>query len=238
MSDTTFIDVFGDEVSISTIVAIEGGAHMVQLETRIAVDTELDESEFGRDLFVFDPSQALQLADALRGAAHEAQASNYEHMTLDQLAERVIQLEHALEEVGGADVVELLRARNESARPPHTTDTCDCGSATYWLANGVELNEASPDAFHIPSDAAKRALKVGDVVKLEFIPATAPADGPGQERMWVQLTDVHKDGLFMEFKGILDNEPVIIKGIAHGDEVTRFGPENIVGIYDAAGGAR
>lgn len=87
----------------------------------------------------------------------------------------------------------------------------DTTNLPYTLGSGIEMNALYPDSFWIPSPEEKAALKVGDFVKLMFF----PVDGPGGERMWVQITSIHGDQL----TGTLSNNPVCIEGLEYDDEV-------------------
>ena len=95
----------------------------------------------------------------------------------------------------------------------------------YTLEDAVELNEAYPRTFIIPSQAEKDALTVGMLVKLIFILNT-PQDGCGAERMWVEITERNGN----TFSGILTNDPRYIESIKAGDIIT-FESNHIAAIY-------
>lgn len=92
---------------------------------------------------------------------------------------------------------------------------------SWYLENVIERNEEAPYTFWIPSEEVLVALKVGDLVKLIFVPVEGYDDGFNGERMWVQIIKI--DG--RKFVGILDNEPYRLP-LKNGDEIT-FGIENI-----------
>jgi uncharacterized protein YegJ (DUF2314 family) len=93
---------------------------------------------------------------------------------------------------------------------------------SYDLANGLLLHAENPDTFEIPTEADKAAVTVNDYVKLIF-----QQSGAMSERMWVLVTAVDGDKL----RGTLDNDPINIVSLSHGDEVL-FGTEHIVAVLD------
>lgn len=82
----------------------------------------------------------------------------------------------------------------------------------YELENCVAMNRKHPQTFHIPSGKEIKALKVGDYVKLIFVPTD---EGLLTERMWVRITEKTIHGSFV---GVLDNDPVSVP-IECGDRV-------------------
>lgn len=93
----------------------------------------------------------------------------------------------------------------------------------YELENCVAMNRKHPDTFHIPSGIEIQALKVGDYVKLIFVPTD---EDLMTERMWVRITGRTIHGGFI---GVLDNEPVSVP-IQCGDPVT-FSHYHIASIF-------
>lgn len=90
----------------------------------------------------------------------------------------------------------------------------------YKLKSGVKLNKLHPDTFEIPSLEDKELIEPGDFAKLIF-------DGGdfGTERMWVQVTANYG----MTLTGTLANEPFMIPGLIHGDQI-EFKPKHIIDI--------
>lgn len=98
----------------------------------------------------------------------------------------------------------------------------------YVLVSGVLRNARHPNTFEIPDAADKRALQVGDFVKLGFT-ATGDDVRPGfkgdfTERMWVCITSPGQ--------GRLDNKPSELTCVALGDTVA-FEPYHILAIVKA-----
>ena len=94
---------------------------------------------------------------------------------------------------------------------------------SYYLDNIIEAQkEHGPRKFLRPTDNEIDRLKVGDEVRLFFVFNFKTDDGCRAERMWVEITDISKDG----FKGRLTNTPVYIKDISKGD-IVGFLRENI-----------
>ena len=78
----------------------------------------------------------------------------------------------------------------------------------YTLSSGVEMSRLHPRTFEIPTEAARRAVKVGDFVKLRFLwieGGLCSGNVVGGERMWVEVTTTEENGRFV---GILRSEPV------------------------------
>jgi hypothetical protein len=96
---------------------------------------------------------------------------------------------------------------------------------TYRLADVERTHRQHPRTFSIPRSDRRRALAVGEVVKLVFELAKPRAGQPHAERMWLEVVERAGDG----YVGRLDNEPAFIAGLARGDLVP-FGPEHVAGI--------
>lgn len=94
----------------------------------------------------------------------------------------------------------------------------------YSLEDVVAINKAHPKTFEIPSSADRRAVQVGDTVKLVFKP-TGKQDS---ERMWVNVTKVDAYG---SYRGTLANDPIIV-GIKYQDPVS-FTDKHICDILKA-----
>ena len=101
----------------------------------------------------------------------------------------------------------------------------------YTLGNGVELHAKYPDTFSIPSDADKAALAPGDFAKLIF---GITGGEVGAERMWVKIVAVGPDEGYRiskkQLAGALDNDPMFVDDLEHGD-VVLFHLDNIIDIY-------
>lgn len=98
----------------------------------------------------------------------------------------------------------------------------------FNLMSGIELHEANPKTFWIPSDEDKAKLKKGDMVKLIFEIRTVNQKGEediNPERMWVIIKT--RDGDW--FTGKLDNQPAATDKIKLGRLIT-FKAEHIVDI--------
>ncbi len=99
-----------------------------------------------------------------------------------------------------------------------------------WQLVDVERRSTKdPLKFQIPSRKLREACVKGNIVKLIFTTKNtgSKSDSIQGERMWVIINEVQG----LRYKGILDNEPMIIKHLLAGDVVT-FHPENIADIYD------
>lgn len=94
---------------------------------------------------------------------------------------------------------------------------------TWIISNGEERASESAN-FHIPERGEREAVKVGDHVKLRFVKKDVGI-GPQGERMWVEVTRIKGK----RFYGTVANDPVVIEGLAFGDEV-EFGPEHVIGL--------
>ena len=88
--------------------------------------------------------------------------------------------------------------------------------------NGVERNAEHPATFPIPDEADRKAVMVGDHVKI----GVEKIGGNG-ERFWVKV--IRRDG--DEIEGEVDNHLVFTDqhGIEFGDRLT-FGPEHVLGL--------
>lgn len=93
----------------------------------------------------------------------------------------------------------------------------------WWLADAEELNARHPRSYFIPAAERRRALRVGELVRLEFTYGPhADRDGEGHvERMWVEVLG---DG-----RGRLRNHPARLAALAIGDLVA-FEPQHVTAI--------
>ncbi len=155
-----------------------------------------------------------------------------------------IQFENLLRHIYEVPVI----ARPQLGRPPAFVEpsTVEANGALprlahleveHWhLQSGVVRSEVYPETFHIPDEAARRAIKVGDIVKLVFeyeYPDYWDWEGepaPSGERMWVQIDAIR--GPY--FVGTLRSSPICIVDwheLEWGSEVV-FLPEHVIEIGD------
>ncbi|SIT56316.1 conserved hypothetical protein [Mesorhizobium prunaredense] len=153
-----------------------------------------------------------------------------------------VQFENLLRHVYGVPAI----ARPELGRPPAfvgdpTSDARDALprlahlDVEHWqLQSGIVRNELYPDTFHIPEEAQRRNLKVGDVVKVMFEYAYPDEwdieERMEGERMWVKIVAIK--GPY--FVATLDNTPICTADwheLEWGSEVV-FLPEHVIEIAD------
>ncbi len=93
----------------------------------------------------------------------------------------------------------------------------------WWLADAEELNARHPRSYFIPPADRRRALRPGELVRLEFTYGPhADRDGEGHiERMWVEVIG--------QAHGRLRNNPARLAALAIGDVVT-FEPRHVTAI--------
>ena len=92
-------------------------------------------------------------------------------------------------------------------------------------STGYTLNDytvAPAPTFGLPSDNERKAVKVGDIVKLVF-----NFDGIG-ERMWVEVMDIDGEG---KFSGSLANTPLYRSSLTLGS-VVKFEWFHIINIEE------
>jgi hypothetical protein len=92
--------------------------------------------------------------------------------------------------------------------------------------DGAERSAEHPDTFEIPPAAQRRALTLGEIVKLGF-ELTEPVEGMGGERMWVRITDADHP----QYAGVLESAPQCIPGLELGSLI-RFESRHIIAIYE------
>lgn len=85
---------------------------------------------------------------------------------------------------------------------------------SWYLDSVYERNKDSPYTFYVPSKQVVDMLNIGDVVQLIF--AETENDGYIGERMWVEITLMQGKN----FKGILTNDPLNLKELKYGQEIT------------------
>ena len=74
---------------------------------------------------------------------------------------------------------------------------------TWWLENADARHAEAPRSFFIPPLEHRRELAPGRLVKLVFA-FDPPRRGHSAERMWVEVTQRHRDGTYT---GTLANDP-------------------------------
>lgn len=98
----------------------------------------------------------------------------------------------------------------------------------WSLANADEMNARHPRSYFIPPAARRRALRPGELVRLEFrYGPHADRENEGHiERMWVEVLELRTDG---HVDGRLRNHPSRLDGIEIGDLVA-FGADHVITI--------
>lgn len=92
-----------------------------------------------------------------------------------------------------------------------------------WHLEDVINRHNQDPRFNIPSEDERSSITEGTLVKLIFVSDTE--DEPGAERMWVEVKT-----LGVNYTGLLDNDPTIIKNLSSGDSIS-FNNNNILDIY-------
>lgn len=101
-------------------------------------------------------------------------------------------------------------------------------SPLWSLVNADELHARHSRSYFIPDLDRRRALLVGECVRLEFhYGPDADREHRGHaERMWIEVLEQHADG---HAHGRLRNRPARLFGLDIGDLVA-FEPENVIAI--------
>ncbi|HRH76631.1 MAG TPA: DUF2314 domain-containing protein [Cellvibrionaceae bacterium] len=98
----------------------------------------------------------------------------------------------------------------------------------YELDNGEEIHQSAPETFWIPDKKLRESLLVGDLVKLIFrMKETFGSEEISVERMWVEVTHVHKNC----YEGKLNNEPYGSNCVNCG-QIVFFQPCHIINIFE------
>lgn len=92
------------------------------------------------------------------------------------------------------------------------------------LLDAEARHRADPHSFSIPRSEVRRALAVGDLVKLLF--GFGGGEVPAAERMWVEVVEVREDG----YVGRLENTPEAITDLRRGDLI-RFQASHVAATY-------
>jgi len=89
----------------------------------------------------------------------------------------------------------------------------------WYLEDARELAETAPYTFYVPSPEVIAMLQPGDEVKLIFrYDEEYPEDEEEDvavEQMWVRITEIDGD----DFRGELNNDPIVIPDLQAGDEI-------------------
>lgn len=78
--------------------------------------------------------------------------------------------------------------------------------------------ECSKDMY---PNKGKLNANIGEFAKMKFV------DGHRTEYMWVKVTDVDQNG--EKYKGILDNDPLLVQTVRYGD-IVEFEKEDILDV--------
>jgi len=97
----------------------------------------------------------------------------------------------------------------------------------HWTLRDVEVAHAErPDSFFIASLAERSALAPGRRVQLHFLLVPEPAEGPGAERMWVEILERRAEDVGVRYRGRLTSRPLHIRDLAP-DAIVEFEPRHI-----------
>ena len=95
---------------------------------------------------------------------------------------------------------------------------------TWKLTDAEAIASANKYTFFKPSAQTIAALQQGEFVQLIFEIVDPPDEGPGAERMWVEIVEVDAAG---GYRGLLRNDPSAIEDLKFGDQVA-FEPCHII----------
>jgi len=99
-----------------------------------------------------------------------------------------------------------------------------------WTLDNAERRRAeAPGTFHIPSQAERTSLRVGQMVQLLFLFLNEETDGSPIiecEKMWVTIREASGRG----YEGTLESLPVASTALAPEASI-RFGPEHVSAVY-------
>jgi uncharacterized protein YegJ (DUF2314 family) len=87
---------------------------------------------------------------------------------------------------------------------------------SWELVDADPITAEHKYAFYKPSRALIKQLSRGDSVKLVFSLRSDDPGVPGAERMWVEITEICRDGAF---RGLLKNTPEYITDLEFGDRL-------------------
>lgn len=95
----------------------------------------------------------------------------------------------------------------------------------FFIDDGESYHRAAPETFIIPSRTEREHCRPGDNVKLIFQLMCPQPGMPMGERMWVEVVE-NNNG---HYRGLLNNEPVVVQGIELFDPV-EFEAHHIIDI--------
>jgi len=95
----------------------------------------------------------------------------------------------------------------------------------YTLEDAFAMAILHSQTFEIPSNAELRGIKIGDHVKLCFIPTNSTLKS---ERMWVKVKEIYPDGTLA---GELDQDPFNLHFLKDKDRI-EFHTKNIYQILE------
>ena len=105
-----------------------------------------------------------------------------------------------------------------------STNVIDKKMESWELEDVEKTAEKYPESFFIPSISERNGQKRGAEVRLHFTIRNSKSNEPRAERMWVEVIEI--ESTRGNYKGKLINQPVYIKDLNFGDEIT-FSSSNI-----------
>ncbi|HEX5782631.1 MAG TPA: DUF2314 domain-containing protein [Solirubrobacteraceae bacterium] len=125
-------------------------------------------------------------------------------------------------------VADMVTGHKEPRDVPADAEEAFPEPRDWWLANADQLHARHPRSYFIPPGVRRRALRTGELIKLEFTYGPhADREQEGHvERMWVEVLEQRPDG---RAEGRLRNQPIRLAELAIGDRVA-FGPEHVITI--------
>jgi hypothetical protein len=98
----------------------------------------------------------------------------------------------------------------------------------WELEDVVQKNRENPETFHIASEAERKGLKPGDLVKLIFLFLDHDEEGEfvQGERMHVRVRETTAEG----YVGVLEDAPAATTLLQRGSPIA-FGAEHVATIY-------
>jgi hypothetical protein len=101
----------------------------------------------------------------------------------------------------------------------------------YHLENVEIQHFQHPRTYSIPRSEQRANLRVGQLVKLVFVPDPPRPKAPHIERLWLTVIEASDGG----YVGRLESRPVVLTGLHAGDHVD-FGPHHIAEIFNGRDG--
>lgn len=97
----------------------------------------------------------------------------------------------------------------------------------WELEDCERAHEKNPESFEIPSKEEEKLVKEGHLLRLHFLTNSSSNDIPRAERMWVEVCQILKEGIF---RGYLTNQPGYIQSLNPGD-VIEFKWQHVAQVY-------